>query len=88
VLIKIKRADVWQQCDRPRSFDGVRQFALMFGTTAGDAPGNDFTALGNKILQSPGILIVDFQAGIGTKATDFSAMVDAFSATGASCFAR
>jgi hypothetical protein len=87
-LIKVKRADVWQQRDRPRTFDRVRQFALMFGTTAGNAPGNDFAALGDKILQSPGILIVDFQAGIGAEAANFAAMVNAFSATGASRFTR
>lgn len=42
---------VRHQGNMPGSLDGRGYLSLVPGTVAGDAPGNDFPSLGNKVFQ-------------------------------------
>jgi hypothetical protein len=42
---------VRHQGNMPGSLNGRGYLSLVPGTVAGDAPGNDFPALGNKVFQ-------------------------------------
>jgi hypothetical protein len=50
--------------------------SLVFGTASGQSSGNDFAALGYKVSQCLGIFVIYRKARIGTKAADFSAMIN------------
>jgi hypothetical protein len=58
-LLLLCRSREGQQGDITRLQDSVGQTALMGRTDAGDAAGNDLTALGNERLQHADVLVVD-----------------------------
>jgi hypothetical protein len=51
--------DVRNQGHRPRTFDGVRQLALMPSAAARDASGDDLSALGDEVAEATDVLVVD-----------------------------
>jgi len=53
------RRHVRDQGHRPRTFDGVRQLALMARAAPRDAPGNDLPALGDEVPKATDILVID-----------------------------
>jgi hypothetical protein len=63
---------VGQQGDVPRPLDGQRQLALVFGTIARNAPGNDFPALRNEIAQRSHVLVIYLEGAVGTKTADLT----------------
>jgi hypothetical protein len=52
----------------------VGEGSLMFGTTAGQSSGNDFTAFGNKVSKRFSILVADLKACIRAEPANFPAM--------------
>ncbi len=58
------------------SFDANRQFALMFGTGAGDSSGNDFAALCNELSQCLGFFVIYFKITIHTESAYFPTLVE------------
>lgn len=64
---------IGQQGNLAGSFNRHRQLPLMFGTISGDPPGNYFSPFRGKMLQRLGILIINDQRTIGTKATNLAA---------------
>jgi hypothetical protein len=71
---KFDRPYIRQQGNRSGPFDCVGEGSLMFGTTAGQSSGNDFTAFGNKVSKLFGILVADLKACIRTEPANFPAM--------------
>jgi hypothetical protein len=69
---------VGQQGDGARSLYGVGQRPLVLGTGARDTAGYDFAPLGDKVLETLRIFIIDNQAAVCTEAADFSSMEKAF----------
>lgn len=76
--MQVYRSDIGQQRDRPRALDSVCQRPLMLCTTTGYPSGNNFAALGDKMLERFRVLIIDDQTGIRTKAADLAPVIDTF----------
>src|SRR5437867_2034097 len=59
IFIALVRREVRQERHRPRLLDRVRQLALVPGTAARDAPGNDLASLADEASQTAHVLVVD-----------------------------
>jgi len=66
--------DKGQQRDGPGSFDGQCYLSLVFRAGSRNATGHNLPPLSQKITQRLGILVLDFQIGIGTEPTEFSSV--------------
>ena len=68
---------VRQQCDLTGTLHGQGQFPLVFGTVAGNPPGDDLAAFGNEIAQCFGIFVIYLQFTVYTEPADFAPMKSA-----------
>src|SRR5258705_4434478 len=59
IFIALVRREVRQERHRPRLLDRVRQLALVPGTAARDAPGNDLASLADEAPETAHVLVVD-----------------------------
>src|SRR5258705_10226454 len=59
IFIALVRGEVRQERHRPRLLDRVRQLALVPGTAARDAPGNDLASLADEAPETAHVLVVD-----------------------------
>jgi len=58
-----------QQGNVAGALNRLGDLTLMGGTISGDSPRNNLPPLGNKIAEIANFLVIDFQAGVSTKAT-------------------
>lgn len=72
--MQIDGPHIRQKGNRSRPFNFVSEGSLVLCTTAGQSSGNDFTALGYKISQRFGVLVVYFETGIRTKPAHLAPM--------------
>ena len=54
----------------PRALDCLRYCPLVLGAGSGNAPGENFPALGNKAAERVGIFVIDFEL-LGAKPAYF-----------------
>jgi len=64
-------ADVGHECNVAGTLDSNGQLTLMLCTCTGDTAGQDLRSLGNELLQTNGILVIDFIDLICTESADF-----------------
>jgi hypothetical protein len=60
-MLEIGVAGIRQQSDLPGPFDGLGHLALVLGTVSVYPAGNDLATLGYKVLQGPGLFVIDDQ---------------------------
>ncbi len=87
-LALVQRANVGKQCDCACAFYRMGQFTLVLCACSWYASRDNFTPLANKISECLFIFVVYNQIGIGTKTTDFSAMINSFFPVGTFWFPR
>jgi hypothetical protein len=71
-----------EQSNLPGLFDGQRQFALMFGTGAGDPSGNDFSPFRDELFQGLGVFVINYHVVVHAEPANFATLVESvFGAT-------
>ena len=69
-------SDEWEKRDGSGAFNRVGELALMFRTGPGYTAWDNLSALGDKKLKRPYILVIDSQLAVRTKTANFTPVVN------------